>query len=28
MGETYKLQWRIKFVADEPMPVVNERRIW
>ncbi len=28
MGETYQLQWRIKFVADEPMPVVNERRIW
>ena len=28
MGETYQLQWRIKFVADEPMPVVNEKRIW
>jgi hypothetical protein len=28
MGDTYHLQWRIKFVADEPMPVVNEKRIW
>jgi len=28
MGEAYHLQWRIKFVADEPMPVVNEKRIW